>query len=588
VPRQSRAIVAGMRHQPLSIAILALLAACRHDDTDAVDTDAGYQPDVACPGGPDCPSADGALEVGTATVSIVPACYEQWVDVTGDGYWQKNDDTYLDCGCDHLCPGDDGYTAPDTNEGNGVFDARWMAGFGTGRPMNGVRGPSEGLRGEGDGLEGRAIVLRKGETSVAIVALDTIGWFNDDVVAVREALAADGVDVDHLVVHAIHDHEGLDTMGIWGEREFERGYQDDFQQQLRAQVEQLVVDALADARPVDHVVIGSTPVSGYNQEFGAANVVGDLRDPYIVDEDLGALAFYGTDGSILASMVNFAQHPESMSDVRPFVSGDYVHALRLTVESGSQWQGSSTEGIGGTCIFLNGALGGMMSPLHLTVHDPDGNAWRDSGYEKGDADGQLLGEMALDALAHGETVTDLDLAFWTKSFDLPIDNIAFQAMFNMGVLYRDTFNWDSSQPITEENTPWLRTELDVVQLGPLQMLTIPGEPLPELAIGGYDGSNIHSPGIDIFEADNPNPPDLANAPAGPYWKDEFRSEHRWIVGLGNDELGYIVPAYNFVVSDSAPYLVEADGDHYEETNSLGPRTAPLIDAEVAKILAWSP
>ena len=40
--------------------------------------------------------------------------------------------------------------------------------------------------------------------------------------------------------------------------------------------------------------------------------------------------------------------------------------------------------------------------------------------------------------------------------------------------------------------------------------------------------------------------------------------------LAEDYIGYIVPAYNYVLSPTNPYLSEADGDHYEETYSLGP------------------
>jgi hypothetical protein len=65
-------------------------------------------------------------------------------------------------------------------------------------------------------------------------------------------------------------------------------------------------------------------------------------------------------------------------------------------------------------------------------------------------------------------------------------------------------------------------------------------------------------------------------------------EYNWIIGLGNDEVGYIIPPYNFQLHESTPYLQDADGDHYEETNSLGPETAPLIEDAVTRLLEWSP
>jgi hypothetical protein len=54
------------------------------------------------------------------------------------------------------------------------------------------------------------------------------------------------------------------------------------------------------------------------------------------------------------------------------------------------------------------------------------------------------------------------------------------------------------------------------------------------------------------------------------------AEHRMIFGLTLDFLGYIVPRYNFVLDDLSPYIARAPGDHYEETNSIGPRAEPEI------------
>ena len=53
-----------------------------------------------------------------------------------------------------------------------------------------------------------------------------------------------------------------------------------------------------------------------------------------------------------------------------------------------------------------------------------------------------------------------------------------------------------------------------------------------------------------------------------------------VVGLCNDELGYIVPPSDFLVNPGAPYIErirDARGeDHYEETNSVGPACAKCI------------
>lgn len=54
----------------------------------------------------------------------------------------------------------------------------------------------------------------------------------------------------------------------------------------------------------------------------------------------------------------------------------------------------------------------------------------------------------------------------------------------------------------------------------------------------------------------------------------------FILGLCNDELGYIVPPNDFLVNEANPYfenINDAYGEnHYEETNSTGKFTAQVI------------
>lgn len=570
-----------------TLPVLALLGCHGGSDTGPVIP----APDVYCPGDPSgmCAGTDGPLEAGAAIASAVPACFESWTDANADyAYAMGDGDVFLDCGCDRLCPTDDGYVAPDQGEGDGVFQAAWLAGFGNGRAAMGVRDGTMGLRGEGDGLWARGIVLKDGDETLAIVAIDLVGWFNGDVVACRDLLKERGVDVDHLIVTSTHTHQGADSLGQWGSRFLKSGYTPEYRDQLREAVVDVVTRARAATVPVS-MVVGSVHPSDYDAVKGAANVVGDTRDPYIVYDDLGTARFVAADGSTVATLINWANHPETRSDTNNYLSSDYVHALRATVEDGVVWNDHSRAGIGGVAIYLNGAVGGMMTALHISVTDPDGNEWRDSSWEKTDAEGQLVGEMALDAIEHGETIADPDLSFRMRRFRMPVDNLAFQTMFLAHLFDRELYDYDATLPIDPNtNLPNIETEVDQVRIGPLELITIPGETLPELFVGGYDGSGTHSPGVPVIDPGNPNPPDLALAPAGPYWRDEMSGGTRWLVGLGNDELGYIIPPYNFEVHPTSPWFAEAEGDHYEETNSLGANTAPMIETSLRDLLAWEP
>src|SRR2546421_8712497 len=108
--------------------------------------------------------------------------------------------------------------------------------------------------------------------------------------------------------------------------------------------------------------------------------------------------------------------------------------------------------------------------------------------------------------------------------------------------------------------------------GPLAIDTARGERPPELWVGGYDGS--WSWGWPIMDPTKPNQPNLADAPQPPYLRDLVLANdgvrYPVLAGLAEDYIGYIVPKYNYVLNPDNPYLTEADGDHYEETYSLGP------------------
>ena len=61
------------------------------------------------------------------------------------------------------------------------------------------------------------------------------------------------------------------------------------------------------------------------------------------------------------------------------------------------------------------------------------------------------------------------------------------------------------------------------------------------------------------------------------------------LGLCQDEMGYLVPPYDFKIAEGGnAYIEEAPGDHYEETNSLGPRTTPTLMQAFKALFAWEP
>ena len=88
-----------------------------------------------------------------------------------------------------------------------------------------------------------------------------------------------------------------------------------------------------------------------------------------------------------------------------------------------------------------------------------------------------------------------------------------------------------------------------VEFGPALFLTVPGELFPELEIGGYGRSDC--PAADT------------GRPYEPVIRDQFEQKYQFILGLGQDELGYIVPGYDFWIK------------HVPATDSQGNGLIPL-------------
>ena len=89
----------------------------------------------------------------------------------------------------------------------------------------------------------------------------------------------------------------------------------------------------------------------------------------------------------------------------------------------------------------------------------------------------------------------------------------------------------------------------------------------------------------LISPTNPNPPALGEAPEGPYLKERMPGEIIFTLGLTHDELGYLVPPYDFELDPDGPYIIEPPGDHYTETNSTGPMAFPVYLEEIEALLS---
>lgn len=562
---------------------LLVLTACPVAEAPAVRHSAGELAgiDRICPGDPagDCDwTSESELLVGAAALPITPTRWEAWTDVDGNAEYRSGLDTFLDCGGDRLCPGDPGWTAADEGEGDGRFQAMWLAGFQNARPMNGVQ----------DDLWARVTVLRQGETTVAVVALDIVGLFYNEVEEIRASATVHGVD--HVIVVSTHVHEAPDTMGLWGPQVAISGVNTDWLADIHLRVDEAIAQAVAEAVPAE-VYIGGERFD--DDEWGGRGINSvnmDHRDPNIVDKQLWTARFEATgSGETIATWINWPNHPEATSDHNNLVTSDFAHTLREGVEQGlGEGPAGPLPGAGGVAVYLQGACGGMMTPLGATTRDLDGTDVSGAGIDHAYAVGRVVAYEALMAIAAEQPMVEPPrLGFRTRQVYPLVVNRGYWIMINAGIFDRPAYDYDPDTIISEGNEPTLRTEVSLLQLGELSAATAPGEVLPELLVGGYDGAHT-GPSQVLVDPNNPNPPDLSAPPTTEPLRDAIPGEVRMLFGLANDELGYIIPEFLFETHPNNPYLDEAEGDHYEETNSVGPHMEREVIGALRDLMANEP
>ncbi|TNE51763.1 MAG: hypothetical protein EP343_02570 [Deltaproteobacteria bacterium] len=525
-------------------------------------------------------------------------CYIEYKGPDADGSeGDGNPDWFLDCGRDRICPcmdpngqpayyGKDKkclvghkenpeYKGPDADgsEGNKQFEGLWMGGFSNNHP----------LQGKNDDTWSRALVLQSGDTTVAIVSLDTVGFFYDDVDVARKQVMEKlpkGA-IDYIIVSATHTHEGPDTLGQWGPSQdgvpAQTGVNPKYNQKVIDDIAKSIMDAYAKLKPAK-LRAGAIRTGGVATR-GQEGLVRDSRQPIVVDDTLTVLQAVGTDGTPIATLVNWGNHPEALSDTNNFLSSDFCHYLREALEKGlPAGKLPKLDPIPGVAIFLQGAVGGLMTQLGVNIRDIDGNLQEKSDWDKTKALGDQLAHKAHEALKTAKELKDPKVSVLARKVKLAVENLAFQSAFLLEVFKRKTYDYDELLPLGPTNQIKILTEVAIIRVGEFTFFSMPGELDPEVLVGGYDGKwSGNVPTITLDKDD----PDLKakmekNAPKGPYLKERVPGTYKAFIGLGNDEVGYLIPSWNYVLHPTEPYYEQAKGDHYEETNGLGPNAMPTL------------
>lgn len=469
----------------------------------------------------------GQIKVGFAAYPITPTIIDTWNDSNNDAeYNEKDGDTFND------------------NNGNGKFDAYWIAGFSQKRAANGVH----------DNVWARAVVFDDGKTRLAAVSLDAIGFSHEDIVDIRMQIPAN-LKIDYTLISSTHTHESNDLIGIWGESIFKSGVNKEHLKYVKSQTVNAIIQATKGLRPAK---------LQFSQDLtGAEKLLMDTRKPTVLDAGMRFIQAIDTkNDSTLGVIVFWGNHPETLWSDNLFISSDFPHYLREYIENGVYNNGELImPGVGGTAVYFSGAVGGLMTTRgSMAINDPfSDTVYTEPNFDKLKAQGQQLALLSLKAMANPDSIVEkATIAIRAKTIELPLANNTFKLAAAIGLLNKGMTGWFRA-----------RTEISAFTIGPASFISVPGEIYPEIVNGGIEfpkGQDFDTAPIEI--------PPLRNLMPGKY---------KFVIGLANDEIGYIIPKSEWDVE--APFMYGNKKPQYGEGNSFGPETAPIIHSRLKQILS---
>ncbi|MPR33100.1 hypothetical protein [Salmonirosea aquatica] len=375
----------------------------------------------------------------------------------------------------------------------------------------GIGTPKKSLEKKGD-LFVRAMVLEKGDVRVAFVSIDNLGW--PSVLGDKSRALVKGIKPENILIAATHTHSAPDAYGFpneKGESFADLKYLDWCVQQTADAIN----EAVQKLEPAALKVTTGEAKGKIAYNYYAP----DLYDPRC--GVIQAIASGGTrKGQILATLVNYAVHPEVLGSGQGILSPDLCGPLYDQIEAK----------VGGVAMFINGAQGGMVTADVRRDNGQEANTW-----EECHRIGELLADEALRLVAAAPVLDNPDLYCTSRRLEFPIDSDIMKY-----ILQKSPLNYKMAKPNT------VATQLNLVNVGPAQILTIPGEALPNI---GY------------------------------YVKRNMPTEHPFLFGLTNDAFGYMLTKVDFTSFKRYDYV---------SRTSLGEMTGEIYMEKALQLVKESP
>lgn len=384
-------------------------------------------------------------------------------------------------------------------------------------PVSGGMGVPRPTKEKRCDLTARAIVFRKGDVSVAVVALDLLGF--PSVLGERVRAKVSRIPANNILIASTHTHSAPDCYGF---PDGKGGHTGDLKYM------QFVCDKAAEAL---NAAIDALQPASLRIATGEAKgkIAYNYYAPDLYDRRMSVIQAVGPQQKTIATLVNYAIHPEVLGNGVGILSPDLVGPLCDKIEAQA----------GGVAIFVNGAQGGMITADNRNLNeprDPQRGYWRDARtWEECLRIGRLMADEALRIVHDAGEQRDPVLFCDSVSVRFPVDSARMWAVV-VGSPLKYPHNDDQS----------INARINVVNLGTAQIVTIPGEALPNI---------------------------------GFYLKRKMRGRHNLLFGLTNDAFGYILTKVDF---NSFPRY------DYVSRTSLGEMTGEILIEKSLELVAKSP
>jgi hypothetical protein len=383
-------------------------------------------------------------------------------------------------------------------------------------PISGGMGEPTMPEGKIGDLYVRAFVLEKNSTRVAIVSVDNLGW--PAYLGDMSRKLVKGISPENILIGATHTHSAPDAYGFPDEKG-NTGADLKYLEWCITQIADAINEAVSNLQPA----YIRTAVGEARGKIAYNYYADKLYDPRC--GVIQAIASSGKDkGKAVATLVNYAIHPEVMGTGRKTISPDLCGPLYERIEAKT----------GGMAIFMNSAQGGMVTADTRLENGKEANDWNECIRI-----GNLLADEALRIIEPAAVQEDPALFCASKIIRFPVDSEALRYVFQyspVAIKYGTAKNDYTN----------VSTRLNLLNIGRVQVITIPGEALPNI----------------VF-----------------YVKRKMKSDQPFLFGLTNDAFGYMLTKEDFGGFERYNYI---------SRTSLGEMTGNIYEEEAVKFINDSP